>query len=142
MRFLCFLCKTVKDTISIDPVSIQLTLIRAGSITLVFRVMAVKMISHLLFGLAILCIVLHYSVTAFSSGVFRRISFRRQVLDTLSARPFGVTTAIKAADSDKSKPPEGPDAGLSKYECVSCAYVYDEAKGFKKRIPPGTYIYS
>mmetsp|Transcript_26445 Transcript_26445/g.26696 ORF Transcript_26445/g.26696 Transcript_26445/m.26696 type:complete len:113 (+) Transcript_26445:63-401(+) len=30
------------------------------------------------------------------------------------------------------------DGGFKKYECESCAYVYDEAKGFKKRIPPGT----
>ena len=27
--------------------------------------------------------------------------------------------------------------GFLKHVCVSCQYIYDEAKGFKKRYPPG-----
>ena len=30
--------------------------------------------------------------------------------------------------------------GYSMYQCISCSYVYDEEKGFKKRYPPGKLL--
>lgn len=33
---------------------------------------------------------------------------------------------------------EGSNAEYKKWSCRSCSYIYDESKGFKKRIPAGT----
>lgn len=30
--------------------------------------------------------------------------------------------------------------GLKKWSCRSCSFIYDESKGFKKRIPPGSRL--
>lgn len=32
------------------------------------------------------------------------------------------------------------NAALKKYKCVSCAYIFDESIGFKKRFPPGLQL--
>mmetsp|Transcript_30480 Transcript_30480/g.51492 ORF Transcript_30480/g.51492 Transcript_30480/m.51492 type:complete len:113 (-) Transcript_30480:215-553(-) len=42
----------------------------------------------------------------------------------------------KSADTKGNK--EEQMSKFLKYECVSCSYIYDEEKGFKKRYPPGT----
>lgn len=39
---------------------------------------------------------------------------------------------------EKAEPnPANQNIKFMKYECKSCSYVYEEEKGFKKRIPPG-----
>ena len=40
--------------------------------------------------------------------------------------------------SDKVTSSAKESDGFKKYSCGSCAYVFDEKQGFKKRIPPGT----
>jgi len=35
---------------------------------------------------------------------------------------------------------EGSPAAYKKWSCRSCSYIYDESKGFKKRIAPGSRL--
>jgi rubredoxin len=64
---------------------------------------------------------------------------------SVAFRPFPIravrgNTLRAAAEADKggaaaASPSTTP---YLKFECTSCAYVYDEETGYKKRAPPGT----
>jgi hypothetical protein len=67
------------------------------------------------------------------------------VSSSVAFRPFPIravrgNTLRAAAEADKggaaaASPSTTP---YLKFECTSCAYVYDEETGYKKRAPPGT----
>lgn len=53
---------------------------------------------------------------------------------------FRVNHASNMVLYAENKANAGASTGSSeakKFECVSCGYVYDESKGFKKMYPPG-----
>ena len=52
------------------------------------------------------------------------LASRQQINSRLSAEAAPSTTS--------------PEGTFQKFECTSCAYIYDEEKGFKKRYPAGT----
>jgi rubredoxin len=66
------------------------------------------------------------------------------ISETFAFSSAGVNTVtwrspsfILKAESGKPQTTSDSNAYL-KHVCVSCQYVYDEEKGFKKRYPPGT----
>lgn len=73
------------------------------------------------------------SVTSFTLGF--------SVTTTSTSRPMPILQNVLFARSndifDGNDQNPGTESFL-KHVCVSCQYVYDEAKGFKKRYPPGT----
>ena len=51
-----------------------------------------------------------------------------------------MSNAMRLSMAAAPAPPAPADDPYLVHVCVSCEYEYDEAKGFKKRMPPGTRL--
>eukprot|EP01038_Epipyxis_sp_PR26KG_P008259 gene8259-11177_t len=51
---------------------------------------------------------------------------------------YGLILQAESKNTDSTQKKQDEKGPYLKYSCGSCAYVYDEEKGFKKRLPPGT----
>lgn len=78
-------------------------------------------------------------VTSFGGAGAYRPSFasvnRFNILEVGSSTSRQIKSRLSVAEAT---PSTSSDGAFQKHECTSCAYVYDEEKGFKKRYPPGT----
>ena len=66
------------------------------------------------------------------SHCLRQSPLRSMTRQSIISQPQGVR--LYAADA----PPVPADDPYLVHYCVSCEYEYDEKKGYKKRLPPGT----
>jgi hypothetical protein len=72
---------------------------------------------------------------------FTRTTRCRDQTQTVSVFKRASSLLMSKNDLDGSKIKQGDDKDpYLKHLCPSCGYEYDEAQGFKKRYPPGSFL--
>jgi len=87
-----------------------------------------NIIYNLIIILCLLQLVISLRIIA-KPTIGKYVSISNRLIDKTTTTTTTTTTTLQSGNGE---------AGYKKWSCISCAYVYDEAKGFKKRIPPGT----